>query len=208
MLSYIAKQPILDIQQQIIAYELLFRDSQHNVFPDVNADTATHKIITEHILGSDINKLLGNKPCFINFTENALLKGLPFALIDKPIIIEVLEDVSPSPDVYNAIFRLKKQGFIIALDDFIYSEEWLPFFKLIDIIKFDIHLTSFREIQLLQPVLEKHNIHILIEKIETAEQFESAKQLNCKYFQGFLFAPPEVVLNEISELKLKKPIVA
>ncbi|PKH06868.1 EAL and HDOD domain-containing protein [Moritella sp. Urea-trap-13] len=198
MHAYIAKQPILNSARQVVAYELLYRDSLENTFPMINAEIATERLVEEHLLNSNINKLVDNKPYFINFTEKCILAGLPQKLINKPVVIEVLEDVPPTKAIFNALTRLKNMGFIIALDDFIYSEDWLPFFGIIDIIKFDITLTSFKEIKALKPLLEQHQVSILVEKIETEGQFKQAKNLQSKYFQGYLFSEPEIVLNEIN----------
>ncbi len=203
MHAYIAKQPILNSACHIVAYELLYRDSLENTFPLINAEIATERLVYEHLLSSNIDKLVDNKPYFINFTEKSILNGLPQKLVNKPIVIEVLEDVPPSRAVFRALTKLKNDGFTIALDDFIYSEDWLPFFGIVDIIKFDITLTSFKEIKELTPLLEKHDISILIEKIETEEQFKQAKKLQSTYFQGYFFAEPEIVLNDINKPDLK-----
>ncbi|QFI37217.1 EAL domain-containing protein [Moritella marina ATCC 15381] len=204
MHAYIAKQPILNSNRQIVAYELLYRDSLENTFPIINAEIATQRLVHEHLLNSNINKLVDNKPYFINFTEQSLLDGLPIELLNKPIIIEVLEDVPPTKAIFKALTKLKEHGFTIALDDFIYSEDWLPFFPIIDIIKFDITLTSFKDISVLKPLLDKHGINILVEKIETEMQFKQAKNLQSTYFQGFLFFEPEIVLNEINRQGIKE----
>ncbi|CAM3085409.1 EAL and HDOD domain-containing protein [Moritella viscosa] len=203
MHAYIAKQPIVNRARHIVAYELLYRDSLENTFPLINAEIATERLVHEHLLSSNIDKLVDNKPYFINFTEKSILNGLPKKLINKPIVIEVLEDVPPTQAVLKALNKLKDDGFTIALDDFIYSEDWLPFFGVVDIIKFDITLTSFNEIRELIPLLEKHDISILIEKIETEEQFKQAKKLQSTYFQGYLFAEPEIVLNDINKPNLE-----
>lgn len=203
MHAYIAKQPILNNARQIVAYELLYRDSLENTFPTINAEIATHRLVHEHLLNSNINELVNNKPYFINFTEKTILQGLPQKLVNRPVVIEVLEDVPPTPEILQALTEFKNLGLTIALDDFIYAEEWIPFFNIIDIIKFDITLTSFNEIRMLKPVLDKHKIDILIEKIETESQFKQAQNLNSKYFQGYLLSEPEIVLNEIMKTNEK-----
>ena len=45
MYFYAARQPILDANKNLYAYELLFRDSLDNVFPEIDGDEATSKII-------------------------------------------------------------------------------------------------------------------------------------------------------------------
>ena len=46
MFAYVARQPIFDAQQQVYAYELLFRMGEDNCFPDISPDEATSKILT------------------------------------------------------------------------------------------------------------------------------------------------------------------
>ena len=50
MHAYIAKQPILNSARQVVAYELLYRDSLENTFPMINAEIATERLVEEHLL--------------------------------------------------------------------------------------------------------------------------------------------------------------
>ena len=58
--SYIARQPILDIQQKTVGYELLFRDGPNNTFPDIDPDIATNRLLSEHFLATHYSTI-GNK---------------------------------------------------------------------------------------------------------------------------------------------------
>jgi c-di-GMP-related signal transduction protein len=44
MYSFIARQPILDLNKTVVAYELLFRDGESNYFPNKDPDQATSNI--------------------------------------------------------------------------------------------------------------------------------------------------------------------
>ena len=68
MYFYAARQPILDRNKQLFAYELLFRDGIDNVFPDVNGDHATSRIIEASAFNVELSDFTANKPAFINFT--------------------------------------------------------------------------------------------------------------------------------------------
>ena len=85
MHAYIAKQPILNSACHIVAYELLYRDSLENTFPLINAEIATERLVYEHLLSSNIDKLVDNKPYFINFTEKSILNGLPQNSLINPL---------------------------------------------------------------------------------------------------------------------------
>ena len=46
MYSFIARQPILDLNQNVVAYELLFREGENNCCPDIDPDQATSNILS------------------------------------------------------------------------------------------------------------------------------------------------------------------
>ena len=45
MYFYAARQPILDRNKELVGYELLFRDGVDNVFPDIDGDEATTRLV-------------------------------------------------------------------------------------------------------------------------------------------------------------------
>ena len=57
MYSYIARQPILNIAQETIVFELLFRNGKSNSFPNIHPNKATSKIIVDNHLALGMRKL-------------------------------------------------------------------------------------------------------------------------------------------------------
>ena len=47
MFAFIARQPILDRDKEVFAYELFFRDGKNNCFPSEERDDATTKLIAK-----------------------------------------------------------------------------------------------------------------------------------------------------------------
>jgi len=92
---YAARQPILDKSKKLFAYELLFRDSIDNVFPDIDGDEATSKMIEASQFNMGISEFTGNKAAFINFTLETLTKGYPEMLTPDEVVVEILETVKP-----------------------------------------------------------------------------------------------------------------
>ena len=77
MYFYAARQPILDRDKKLIGYELLFRDGVDNVFPDIDGDEATTRLIEGSQFNFGLEDLTDNKPAYINFTLETLSKGYP-----------------------------------------------------------------------------------------------------------------------------------
>ena len=193
MYSYIARQPIVDLDQNLVGYELLFRDGKSNKFPDICPDQATSNILTNNHLNLGIEKITGNNTAFINFHADALIKNFPTFLDPKKVVIEILEDVPISDALFEACQSLKDKGFRIALDDHDFDPKWERFFPLIDIIKVDVLELSVLEISRYIRKLINYDITLLAEKVETKELFEKLKLLGFTLFQGYFFARPEMM---------------
>ncbi|SES69742.1 EAL and HDOD domain-containing protein [Thalassotalea agarivorans] len=195
MQFFAARQPILDKNKNLYAYELLFRDSDSNAFPDIDGDEATQKMVT-HSNHINFSKVTENKPAFINFTMGTLVKGYPKLLNKADVVIEILESVKPCDELLSLCRELHNEGYTIALDDYEHQDIWKPFYPYIDIIKIDVQQSTLNDIGELKTAIEQFpHIKLLAEKIETQQEFQQVKDLGCELFQGFLFSPPEMVMG-------------
>lgn len=194
MYFYAARQPILDANKNLYAYELLFRDSIDNVFPDIDGDEATSKMIEASKFNIGISDFTGSKPVFINFTLETLIQGYPEMLTNEEVVVEILETIKPGKKLLGICKDLYSKGYTIALDDYEHQSVWSYFYPFIKIIKVDIQQTNFDEIkQILEAIKDHPHIKLLAEKVETYQEYDQALQLGFKYFQGFFFAKPEMV---------------
>lgn len=206
MKVYTARQAIYNRKQNVVAYELLFRDGPENSFPNVETNSATSKLLLDSHFNQGLDKITSGKPALINYPEQALIEQLPTMLPPNKAMVEILECVSPSPEVYQACKSLYQKGYKLALDDFKYRPEWEPFLKLMRLIKFDLQQTSFDEIELLLPKLRQYkNLKLLAEKVETKEEFEKAKSLGIDFFQGYFFCTPHIV--EQNDVDTNKAVI-
>ncbi|MBW1645125.1 MAG: HDOD domain-containing protein, partial [Deltaproteobacteria bacterium] len=85
--------------------------------------------------------------------------------------------------------EISRKGYLLALDDFTYTEEMEPLIELADIIKFDFRLSSVEEIRAYLSKLAGHKVKLLAEKVETSEELE-------ELFQGYFFCKPEVIQGQ------------
>ncbi|WP_099608927.1 EAL and HDOD domain-containing protein [Vibrio coralliilyticus] len=191
--SMVARQPILDIERQLVAYELLYRGGSGNQFPvGVRSDHATLKILAEQFLTYQSRTLEGQKG-FVNFDYNSLLAGVPLDFPNEEIVIEVLETCPPDDALFAALTELHAQGYTLALDDFHPSQAWERFYPLVDIIKIDVQMMPFEECARWIATLKSTAIVFLAEKVETYEEFARAQQCGFELFQGYFFQKPEVI---------------
>ncbi|MFH2124787.1 MAG: HDOD domain-containing protein [Pseudomonadota bacterium] len=198
-----ARQPIFNRHRRIFAYELLFRDGDSKAFPGVDGDEATSSLLSSSFFTVGIKQIASGHRAFINFTEEMLLRGVPTMFPARSIVVEILENVEPTEEVIAACSTLVSKGYMLALDDFVYSRDYIPLLELAKIIKIDFMQSSDEQILKLLAISQKYHCKLLAEKIETYEEYDRANEMGFVYFQGYFFAKPEVLKNrEISSSQL------
>lgn len=203
METIIARQPIFSETRRLFAYELLYRGVDAMHLEHVGGNRATGSLLTSSFLTEGLGKISGNKPCFVNFTEELLLQNIAESFPKSNIIVEILEDVPPTDAVIDACKNLKDLQYIIALDDFVYDEKFIPLIQQADIVKIDFRHTSADQIGRTLNHLEHFKVDLLAEKVESYTEFTEARKLKFKYFQGYFFAKPEEMrIKELTTSKL------
>ncbi|CAM3923144.1 EAL and HDOD domain-containing protein [Mesobacillus thioparans] len=194
---YVARQPIFDLNEKTVAYELLYRSSAVNTYQHTDGDQATTDVIVNSFLNIGVKDLSNGKPCFINFTDKLLKLGVPSYFNPLSIVVEILETVELNDEILKICQELKSHGYTIALDDFFVSqwnELMVQLLDFIDIIKIDFRTTSRTDRQEMIRFLKGRDIQFLAEKVETIEEYLEAKEDGFVLFQGFYFSKP-VILN-------------
>jgi EAL and modified HD-GYP domain-containing signal transduction protein len=194
---FVGRQPILDKHGDIFGYELLYRNSHKNFFPNVDPEQATIGLLVNTFLTLGVERVSGNSLSFINFTGELLAQDIFSSLDPEQVVIEVLENVEITPSLLTKMRLLKETGFRIALDDFILQQQYSvhsELFKIVDFIKVDYLGTTPSERIGIEKFIKKYPaIVLLAEKIETEAQFEAAKASGYSLFQGYFFSKPEIV---------------
>ncbi|WP_435275809.1 EAL and HDOD domain-containing protein [Psychrobium sp. nBUS_13] len=194
MKFHAARQPILDAEQNLYAYELLFRDGVTNAFPNIDGNEATSKIIAGSQFDFSLSDLTNKKPAFINFTYETINKKYPTLIPTEDVVVEILETERPGKRLLAEVKELHEAGYTIALDDYEHESVWRHFFPFIKMIKVDFLASTPAQIdEIITAVADFSHISLLAEKIETHEEFERAKALGFSYFQGYFFAKPQMI---------------
>ncbi|MBU1247338.1 MAG: HDOD domain-containing protein [Proteobacteria bacterium] len=129
-------------------------------------------------------------------------------------MVEVLEHVSPTPEVLASLSRLRKGGFTLAMDDYAGEDELKPFLEHVDILKMDILALEAdpKRIRAALDGLPNKKLILLAEKVEDQATFELCSELGFHLFQGFFFSRPEIIpgkkvsANEAAKLQLLKEL--
>jgi EAL and modified HD-GYP domain-containing signal transduction protein len=190
-MRYVARQPIFDCEEKVFGYELLFRDSMENCFVG-DADEASRATLDRSLMmGLDV--LCDGRRAFVNCTRDTLIKGLVTLLPSTSTVVEILETVPSDRDVMAACHSLKRQGYMIALDDYVAGDPREPLAEMADIIKVDLKLTTEAQRGDLINQFGPWRCRMLAEKVETQDQFVKTRDQGFVYFQGYFFRRPEMM---------------
>lgn len=195
---FIGRQPIFNKEEEIVAYELLYRNNNTNKFPEIDSDLATIDVLINSFLTIGIKEVTNGRPSFINFTENLIMQEELDILDPTKMVIELLEDIPITPMLIERLSKLKQKGFKIALDDFVMDEAVLIYddlFEQVDYIKVDFLFSNEQQRCAIETIVQSKFPHIklLAEKVETREEFETAKRAGYSLFQGYFFQKPQII---------------
>jgi len=193
---FIARQPIFDAELNVQAYELLFRDEDTSVANIRDGNMASSQVMINAFLEIGIDSISDNRISFINLTRDFIVGRLPLPVTPNAVVIEILEDIVVDDELISALKEFSAQGFSLALDDYTFTDDKKRLFDIVDIIKIDI-MDCDRE-TLVEDVraLQKCNVKLLAEKVETREDFELCKSLGFDFFQGYFISRPEIIKGQ------------
>ncbi len=193
MKIFLARQPIFNKQQQVVAYELLYRSSLSNFFDGQNDDQATASVLTNAFLTIGIDTITDGKIGFVNFTDSLLRQQVATLFPSELLGIELAGAITVDEELLSICTDLKRQGYRIVVDDIVSDNDIMPLLRLADIVKIDF-LNETREEQpakLLRTFVSQGRL--LAKRVEDRATFDRAVELGYSLFQGYFFAKPVVL---------------
>lgn len=162
-------------------------------------------------IGINVSPIQLLEPDFLNKTKNILNM---YNINLKQIYFEITESVllDDSEVVSTNIHKLRELGIDIALDDFgtgYASFNYLKKYKL-DILKIDklfLDNASDDDYEIIRHIKKIANLlkmKVVIEGVETAEQFNNLRKIECDFFQGYYFSKPLVSKDLLKLLSTNK----
>jgi EAL and modified HD-GYP domain-containing signal transduction protein len=187
---HVARQPIFAADGSLHGWELLFRDPG-GALPGDDPDRATARVLVSAFCEIGAERLVGDRPAFVNVGDTFLLSRLAHVLPPDGVVLEILEDVRAEPGIVAVAEDLARAGYQLALDDFAFEPGNEALLPLADYVKIDVLATSTDDLPRLLATVHAHGAQAVAEKIETAEMYEYCRQLGFSYFQGYWLSRPE-----------------
>lgn len=190
---FIGRQAIYDCNMQTYAYELLYREGETLTAPCMDGDQATSRVLLNTFTEIGLERIVGDKPAFVNLTRGFFIDQPPIPFDKNRVVLEILEDVEIDKKLIKVIKSLNVQGYSLALDDYGFEPKWDIILPFIDIIKVEVPVLKFDELESQIVKLRHHNLKLLAEKVENITEFRHLHKLGFDYFQGYFFSRPQIV---------------
>lgn len=194
---FLGRQPILDRDQNIVAFELLFRLSHSTEANVTDGLSATANVIVNAYGQLGIQNVLGQLRGFINVDAELLMSDVICLLPSKYVVLEVMESVEISNEIVQRCIELKQLGYQLALDDITeINDEIELLLPVVNVVKVDVLDLDKEAISNLVKKLSRWPVLLLAEKVESAEQAKYCMELGFQMFQGYYFARPEIMTGK------------
>ncbi|MGF6771096.1 c-di-GMP-related signal transduction protein [Paraburkholderia sp. GAS199] len=191
---YLGRQPILDRDGALHAYELLFRAGAHNYAEVTDDAQATAQVVARAIGGIGVPAVLGQYCGYVNIDRALLFNDIVHLMPPDRFVLEILETVQFDAQLARRLTELRRAGFKVALDDVSeVSDQLIAALPHADIVKIDFLETDRALLPKLVSIVRGEGRTLIAEKVETREDFALARDLGFDLFQGYFFARPQVL---------------
>ena len=190
---FLARYPILDRNQNLVAYELLFRRLEMRSGNAAEHGRGIPSIIT-HTATLGIEAVVGSAAGFLNVDYATLMSNSVRLLPSEKVVFEIPQTIKITAELIHRISEMAEAGYRFALDDvIIFSEYIIPLLPLIEFVKVDTSVMTRTDLLILINRFKEANKLLVAEKVETVEEYRNCVDLGFDYYQGYSFAKPVIL---------------
>lgn len=192
----LARQPIMNLKDEIFGYEFFYRDNDAKCSID-DARHATSSVLVNLLNQIGTASSFGDALAFINTDGPLLLTDIIRTLPKEKFIFELSSSIRHTAQVHEAIRYYHSLGYRFALDNASFHPDYLeafgPFFPYIEFAKFDVTQTDSEQFHYFPNPYGK--MTLIAYKIEFYEMLEAYQEFGFHYFQGFYFAKSHLITH-------------
>ena len=189
---YLGRQPVLDRQQALFGYELLFRGAPTGPAEIDSGLSATAAVIA-HAAQLGLGRAIGDSTAFINVDSDVLHSDI-FAFLPRDrTVLEIGAGVEATDALLARMQLLGRHGFRFAAGAVADNASLQRLLPAVDFVKVDVRAAPTGALPGLASHLRQAGKKLVAEKVETVAHYKSSLDLGFDYFQGFHFATPSVL---------------
>ena len=121
------------------------------------------------------------------------MNGVALLLPKSQTVIEIPATLEFTEELITGIKNLRLSGYRAALDGYAGQEIPESILRYVNFVKIDFQEVSEAEQAEFKALLRKFECKLVAKKVETWQEFESARQIGYAYFQGYFFLRPQVM---------------
>jgi EAL and modified HD-GYP domain-containing signal transduction protein len=195
--AFLGRQPILDRNQQLIGYELLYRaDAQATEAQFSDGEFASLVVIASLLQDIGPEQVLGGKLGFVNVGPESIGDDSPIMLLEpKRTVLEFESRSAVDEEVLARLGVLRQLGYGVSVTVDSPAVLRQPLFALASHVKVDLLRVSMEQLPLVVKLLKGAGGRrmLVAEKVETREQANACLGLGFDCLQGYYFARPETL---------------
>jgi EAL and modified HD-GYP domain-containing signal transduction protein len=197
---FLARQPIVDRDQAIAGYELLYpmyeADPPLGEVADEEA-LATARVAVNALSDIGLDRLVSESRAWINISPGFVRLGLTRNLPPERVVLQLPGPLFADGSMLELVAELRRSGYRLALSEFRYAPELDRLLEMVDMVKLDIVALGAREIARHSFQLARYGVKLVAEKVETIEDFKLAVAAGADLFQGYFFCHPQMITGRV-----------
>ena len=189
-----ARQPIYTKSQDVVAFELLFRDSEGRFVEGLKDEDATLGVLMGTYSSIFKKGAIKSVPCFLKVTDSFLLNHNVPELPRESFVLELLGHSQITPELISRVKGLARQGYRLALADYDPRDpKFEPLLNIVHVLKLDIQLLGLDNLPPLLQKLRPYQLELLADKVETQDEFRRCLEMGFALYMGYFLNKPEPV---------------
>ncbi|MCX7171331.1 MAG: HDOD domain-containing protein [Proteobacteria bacterium] len=192
---FLGKQPLIDRNQAVIGYELLFRSTADNFSVITNRKAATADVVCKAFAELGLANALGNQKAFINVDEDFLCEdGIAEFLPKETVLLEVDASQEVTPRLLARCGELREVGYEFSVSGIkTISEPVSRLLHLASYSKLDVSAIAADRNTSIVSRLRSAPTKLIANRVESIAEKKLCSDLGFDIFQGYYFAHPVII---------------
>lgn len=190
---FVGRQPIFNRNDEVYAYELLYRSSLKNDVGNVDFDVATSQLIMNAFIEIGLENIVGHRLAFLNMTRHFLVTPDLMCFPPEQVVLELPSEMPIDEEMRKAIYALKAKDYTISLDDYSADSLHTSLLPIADVVKLDASVLSDEQLEQELEQLSSRDLMLMAKRVESRERRDKLQELGFDYFQGHFAGKPSIV---------------
>jgi c-di-GMP phosphodiesterase len=181
--THLVRSPVFDADGAVVGYDLRFREGAEG-----------RHAFAQSCLSGMFDIVRGRYPAFVRATRQQLLEKVYELAAPQALVLMVPPDLTPEPEVLEAIRALGTTGVHLALDDFTESSEiHQALLGDVSMVRADLRSLDYKELGRLVDMMDRRDIDVHADFVIDQAQLNIAVNLGVRGLTGPYFSRPEAL---------------